>query len=152
MQTVTSSRWVQFPIDFVYLTLTDPQKLVSVVKRLKKIDVLERTEKQGSVIAQIDLPGGKLIETHGTVTGTPDKKLSFSTDKPLPLTINWELEAAEQSSVIGTAITYSVSVDFSPMVAFVSGIVLKGYLSSEMEQDLQNLVDLLAAESQSTPA
>lgn len=144
MQSIKCSRWMPYPVEQIYLTLTDPNKLAAVVKRLHSVRVLDRHDNFGSVIATLDLPGGKFIETKGKVVGEENKLLMFSSEAPFPLEIKWEVAPDIQAGKTGTQVTYTVSVDFSPLVAFVSGMVLKGFLGTEMEQDLDRLNGLLA--------
>ncbi len=146
MQTITQMCWVPYPNTTIYNTLTNPIKLATVVKRLKTIDVISREGETGHVVAVVDLPGGKTFNTKGTVVGQMGHSLVFSASDPVHLVIAWELEELIQEGQIGTQITYRVEVDFTPVAAFISGLVLKGYLSSEMKRDLQALEDLLAAE------
>lgn len=146
MQTITQSCWVPYPPQAVYTILTDPDKLIMVVKRLKSIEVLSRDGETGDVKTVLDLPGGKSLTTHGNVIGQPNQSLVFSASNPVHLVIAWGLEEHFQDGQIGTSISYRVEVDLSPVAAFVSGLMLKGYLSSEMKRDLQTLEDLLAAE------
>lgn len=146
MQTITQSCWVPYPPQAVYQVLTDPDKLIAIVKRLKSIEVLSRQGETGDVRAVLDLPGGKTLTTCGSVVGHSSHSLMFSTNDPLHLIIAWELTEHIQAGKIGTTIGYRVEVDLSPVAAFVSGLMLKGYLSSEMKRDLQTLEDILAAE------
>ncbi|MCB9435725.1 MAG: SRPBCC family protein [Anaerolineales bacterium] len=139
MQNITCTRWFPHPTSTIYQTLTTPDKLPQIVKRLQAVDVLERAEEQGRVWAKIDLPGGKVIETEGTVTGTLNQYLAFETEKPFPLQISWRLSPESN----GTAVQYTIGVDFSPVIELLSGLVLKGYLQPEMEQDLSKLESLL---------
>lgn len=146
MQSVNCSRWIPFSVDVVYETLTSPEKLASVVKRLHSLTVLDRQGNVGSVLAVLDMPGGKVVETKGKVDGDEGKWVRFSSEQPFPLEIKWEVTAEDRNAIAGTQISYTITVDFSPLVAFVSGLVLKGFLSTEMEQDLDRLVALINAE------
>ncbi len=143
MQSITRSRWFPHSPTTIYSVLSNPDKLARVVKRLHSVTVLERTGDQGAVRAVIDLPGGKFIETEGHVEGLEDQNLHFQTEQPFPLKISWALQSETQDTRSGTAVEYTVAVDFSPVLAFISGMVLNGFLSSEMEGDLQRLTDLL---------
>lgn len=146
MQTVTQSCWVAYPPHTVYNVLTDPDKLATIVRRLKSIEVLERNGETGEALATVDLPGGKSFDTYGRVVGDIGRSLTFSASQPVELIIAWTLEEDVRDGHVGTTINYSITVDFSPVAAFVSNIMLKGYLNSEMKRDLETLEDLLAAE------
>lgn len=143
MYDISCTRWFAYTPSTIYQTLTTPDKLPLVVKRLRAIGVLERGENQGRVWAKIDLPGGKLLETEGTVTGTLDQYLAFTTEKPFPLHISWYLFPENAR----TAVEYTIGIDFKPLADFLSGAVLKGYLQPEMEQDLLQLENLLSVHS-----
>lgn len=151
MRVVTQSRWIPYQSTDIYQLLTQPEKLAQVVKRITSVEVIERTDEIGKVRAQIDLPGGKLIDIFGQVEGEIGQHLSFKTEEPFPLQISWDLtHDVQQDSKTGTLVTYTIKVDFSAIVAFISNLVLGGYLSAEMKKDLDNLEDLLAHEF--TPA
>lgn len=146
MHTITQTSWLPYSPQTIYDVLTSPEKLATIVKRLKSIEVVSREGETGDVIAVLDLPGGKTLRTRGRVLGDIGQSLVFSTDEPVHLVIAWALEEQVQDGQIGTLVNYCVEVDFSPVAAFVSSIVLKGYLASEMKRDLQTLADLLTAE------
>lgn len=141
MQTVTRSRQFPYKPEIIYELITTPNKLAQIVKRLESITVLEREGETGRVLAVLDLPGGKSVETEGHVVGDYGKQVRFSTAEPFPLEITWELKAHGDDS---TQVNYTIAVDFSPVLAFLSAIVLKGYLSAEMERDIDRLHELLA--------
>ena len=150
MQTINRTAWLPFAPDQIYTVLTDPEKLSAVVKRLEHIEVLERDGEHGKVMATLDLPGGKTLQTPGEVNGIPGEALSFSTIEPVVLNITWGLKAEAQDGIHGTAIDYGIAVDFSPVAAFISGVMLKGYISSEMKRDLRALERLMDQEFNTT--
>lgn len=150
MQSVSRSVWLPYRPKQIYQVLTDPDKLAAIVKRLEHIEVLERNGEEGKVMATIDLPGGKSLETPGYVQGVPEQRLSFSTKEPVVLNIIWQLSPATEEGIAGTAIIYTIEVDFSPVATFISGVMLKGYISSEMKRDLRTLERIM--ERLSNPA
>ncbi|NDJ87243.1 MAG: SRPBCC family protein [Chloroflexi bacterium] len=146
MQTISCSRWIGRSPSDVYEVLTDPAKLVTIVKRLAGIEVLHRDGDVGRVKAILDLPGGKHVATEGKVTGRSDSFLSFTTSTPFELEITWELTADLRDGIAGTDVVYRAGVDFGPMIEFLSKLVLSGYLTTEMERDLDKLEGFLANE------
>jgi ribosome-associated toxin RatA of RatAB toxin-antitoxin module len=146
MQTVERTRWLPYSSAQIYHVLTDVEKFAQIVKRIIALDVLERNGDVGRILATIDLPGGKTIQAEGRVSGSNNEKLAFETDKPFPLAINWQLSPAEQDGSPGTTVSYTVAVDLSAKVAFLSKIVLNGYLSTELEGDLDRLEQFLQDE------
>jgi hypothetical protein len=130
----------------IYQLLTESEKIVQVVKRIKTVEVLERQAESGRVRIQIDLPGGKFVDMVGQVEGEVGQSLRFRGEQPFPLQIIWELTDDVQDGKIGTVVSYTVKVDLSPVAAFVSSLVLGGYLSAEMKKDLDKLEDLMAHE------
>lgn len=145
MQSVSQPYWLAYPPAAVYQTLTDPDKLASIVKRLENIEVIDRDGDSGEVLATIDLPGGKTLQTRGQVEGVPHSDLSFKTEEPVKLNIIWKLSSATKDQIDGCDVVYTIEVDLTPVAAFISGLVLKGFLSTEMLQDLERLEILLAA-------
>jgi ribosome-associated toxin RatA of RatAB toxin-antitoxin module len=150
MHTVSRSRWMPYTPESIYAALTAPEKLAQIVKRIDSIQVLERQGDYGKVLARIDLPGGKMIETVGTVEGEVGKSLIFTTTEPFPLSNLWEFEVRSQDGAPGTYVTNTLQLDLSPVAAFVSGLVLTGYLSAELDGDLERLEEMVANET--TPA
>lgn len=146
MKSINQSRWMPFQSNHIYHLLTEPEKLTQVVKRITAIEVLERHEESGKVRIQIDLPGGKFVEMIGQVEGEVGEYLSFSGEQPFPLHIDWDLSDDLQDGKLGTTVSYTIKVDLSPVVAFISNLVLGGYLAAEMRKDLDKLEDLLAHE------
>lgn len=147
MQSVTCSHWSPYPSHDIYTTLTDPVKLAAVVKRLQSIEVLDRNEETAEVVTIIDLPGGKVFRTMGHVEGIPGQQIIFRTDLPLKLNIIWEFATEIRDEVEGTAINYTVEVDFAPVAKFISKVMLHGYLSSEMQRDLAKLDEIMSTTS-----
>lgn len=142
MQTITRSRWMAFEVTTLYTVLTDSEKFAKIVKRINHLEVVERrSDDEGIVLAQLDLPGGKTLKTKGEVKGVLNQRLSFETNQPFPLEILWELQPENHGEVEGALVTYTVSMDLSPMVSFVPERVVKGYMSSEMDGDLKRLED-----------
>jgi hypothetical protein len=145
MQSVTCDHWLPFTPDKIYATLTDTDKLAQIVKRLESIEVLDRNGDSGDVMAVIDLPGGKKFRTLGHVEGIPGQRLAFQTDMPVTLNIIWELSAETREGQHGAYIQYTAEIDFKSVAAFVSKVMLHGYLSSEMQRDLETLESILTA-------
>ena len=150
MKSINQSRWMPYHPNHIYQLLTESEKLTQVVKRIQSIEVLERYAESGKVRARIDLPGGKFVDMIGHVEGEVGQRLSFNGEQPFPLQIIWKLTDDVQDGKIGTIVLYTVKVDLSPVVAFISNLVLGGYLSAEMKKDLDMLEDLMAHEY--TPA
>ena len=148
MQTVERSRWLPYNQSEIYAVLTDVQKFAQIVKRIVSLEVLERNGEVGRILAKIDLPGGKTIQTEGRVTGNLDDNLAFNSDQPFPMAITWQLMASEQDGTAGTMVSYSIAVDLSSKVAFLSQLVLNGYLSSELDGDLGRLETFVQEASQ----
>ncbi len=146
MRVVTQSRWIPYQSTYIYQILTQPEKLAQVVKRITSVEVIERTNEMDKIRAQLDLPGGKFIDVFGQVEGEVGQYLSFKAEEPFPLQISWDLAYHVQNGKTGTLVTYTIKVDFSAVVAFISNLVLRGYLSAEMKKDLENLENLLAHE------
>ncbi|MBI5930960.1 MAG: SRPBCC family protein [Chloroflexi bacterium] len=147
MHTISRTRWIPYSPHFVYAVLTDPEKFEQIVKRIEAIRILERHGERGTILAKIDLPGRKWIETTGTVEGEVGKRLVFTTHEPFPLKITWDLKPEIQGTLIGSRVTNSVELDLSPIAALWSKLVLTGYLSTEIDDDLQRLEDTVANES-----
>ena len=145
MKTIERQRWIPYPADQVYLALTDPNTIEKVVKRIESLEILERDQETGTILVTIDLPGGRSIETEGKVDGIPGVELTFTTEAPFPMVIKWRMEPDQPSKEepIGTQVTYNIALDLSPIVAFVPDVVLRGYLSSELESDLERLESVM---------
>jgi len=146
MKSINQSRWMPYQSTHIYQLLTESEKIIQVVKRIKTVEVLERHAESGKVRTQIDLPGGKFVNMIGVVEGEVGQRLSFTGEQPFPLQIVWELRDEVQDGQIGTIVSYTIKVDLSPVVAFISNLVLGGYLSAEMKKDLDKLEDLMAHE------
>jgi hypothetical protein len=139
MHIISRSRWIPYSPHFVYDVLTNPEKFEQIVGRIESIRVLEREGQRGKVLAKIDLPGRKWIETIGMVEGEIGKWVKFSANDPFPLRITWQLQPEIQGTLIGSRVTNIVELDLSPLVAFWSKLALTGYLSTEIDEDLQRL-------------
>jgi ribosome-associated toxin RatA of RatAB toxin-antitoxin module len=139
MQEIERSQWLPYSVESIYTVLTDVEKFAMIVKRLDSITVLERDDIRGKVKAVVDLPGGKIFETEGVVSGNHNKALSFTTQQPFPLEIHWALQSDTHNNEPGTLVNYTIRIDLSPIIGFVPDIVLNGYLSAEMDGDLKRL-------------
>lgn len=144
MHSVTCDSWLPYSTEKIYAVLTDADKLTQVVKRLAAIEVLDREGESGDVVAIVDLPGGKTFRTLGHVEGIAGQSLTFKTDMPVALHIMWELTPHSREDQNGTQVTYTVAIDLKPVAAFVSKVMLRGYLSSEMQRDLATLEEILS--------
>lgn len=147
MQPIQREHWFPYPLETTYTTLTDVTKFAKIVKRIDSLKVLERTGQNGRVAAVIDLPGGKLVQTEGAVAGEDNEYLEFRTEKPFPMVIRWDLVGQTRDVVNGTSVTYSVAIDLSPVLAFLPAKILDGFLSTEMEGDLDRLLEILQTEN-----
>ena len=139
MQSIERERWLAFPLETTYAILTDVAKFAKIVKRIDSLTVLERVGQNGRVAAVIDLPGGKLISTEGEVEGDENQYLQFKTTEPFPMVIRWNLEAQTQDGTAGTFVKYHVQIDLSSILSVLPSIILNGFLSAEMEGDLDRL-------------
>lgn len=139
MYSVTRSRWLPYSPDVIYQVLTDPNKLVQIVKRIEGLTVLERDGEKGRAIAQIDLPGKKTINAEGFVEGVPGKYLTFYANEPFKLRNVWELSPEENRLTFGTRVQYSLAMDLSTIVEFWSKLILNAFLSAELDRDLERL-------------
>ena len=148
MQSIQRERWFPYPLEKTYIILTDVSKFARVVKRIDSLSVLERDGQNGRVAAVIDLPGGKLVATEGAVEGEDNQYLQFKTETPFPMTIRWDLQAATQDEISGTLVNYRVQIDLSSILSVLPTMILNGFLSSEMEGDLERLREIL----EETPA
>lgn len=135
MLTVTRSRWMPYTPDQMFEALTDTRTLESVFKRIKAARVLDRTDDEGSVEIELDLPARKVIRTTGRAAGKPGERISFTIDKPFPLAFKWEFEP--QGS--GTVVIAHMETDLSSMVAPFSYRLVSGIIGSEVDSDLQRL-------------
>lgn len=143
MQEIERSQWLPHSVESIYAVLTDVEKFTTIVKRVDSLTVLERDDIRGKVKAVVDLPGGKIFQTEGVVSGNHNETLSFETQKPFPLEIHWALQAETRDNEAGTLVNYKIRLDLTSIIAFVPDIVLNGYLSAEMDGDLKRLEELL---------
>lgn len=150
MTIVTRSRWIPFPPMQVYETLTNTDALAAIVRRIEQITIQERNSDEARVIAKLDMPGGKFVETGGQVSGIPYEKLTCQTYNPFPLQFTWLFKPVEQSGVAGTEVISSLEVDISFFVAIFSNLILNSILSAELDGDLERLEKWMG-EHQGTP-
>lgn len=143
MQEIERNQWLPHSVEDIYAVLTDVEKFAAIVKRVDSLTVLERDDIRGKVKAVVDLPGGKVFQTEGIVSGNHNETLSFETQEPFPLEIHWAVRAEPQNNMPGTLVNYKIRLDLSPIVAFVPDIVLNGYLSAEMDGDLKRLEEIM---------
>lgn len=139
MQIVSRSRWIPYSPDDIYAALTRPDDLPQIVKRIDAMKVLRHDGNSGQVEVRIDLPGGKWVNVIGEVKGRPGEGIQFKAEQPFPITNTWSLTPQERGLKVGTLATMSIELDLSPVVAFWSNLLLRGYLSSELDGDLMRL-------------
>jgi ribosome-associated toxin RatA of RatAB toxin-antitoxin module len=139
MQIVSRSRWIPYSPDEIYEALTKPDDLPLIVKRIDAMKVLSHEGNRGQVEVRIDLPGGKWVDVIGEVEGQPGKGIQFRAERPFPITNTWSLTPEERGLKVGTLATMAIELDLSPLIAFWSNLLLRGYLSSELDGDLLRL-------------
>lgn len=147
MHTVSRSRWMPYPASEIYKILTAPEKLVQIINRIESIKILQQKgDHEAEVIAQVDLPGGKFMETPGRVWGVPNQKLVFeTTDAKLALRNEWRLESQTHNGKSGTQVAHILAIDLSFLVALWASFLLDRFLGAELDADLTRLENMLAA-------
>lgn len=145
MEHVEKSIWLPYDPATVFAFLTQPQSLAAVVGRIAEIKVLEREGNQGKVEVVLDLPARKVVKTTGEVKGQENQHLSFQTQEPFPLAFSWRFVPSQQGEQVGTEVLAALDFDLSTFGIPIAGMMVRGIIAGELQEDLARLQALLAA-------
>lgn len=145
MQTVEYSHWLPYDPAQIFAFLTNSDSLASVVGRINRATVIEqKSEMEGRLAVELDLPARKVARTEGTVIGVLNESLSFETQEPFPLRFTWTLVPSSKNDTQGTRVDSTLSIDLSAFGLPGVGVMVRGIITGELEEDMKRLEAALA--------
>jgi ribosome-associated toxin RatA of RatAB toxin-antitoxin module len=151
MQHVEATQWLPYSPQVIYEFLTDPASLVKVVGRIAQARVVERGDNHGKLAVKLDMPANQVIDTIGEVDGSPYEHLTFKTAEPFPLEFSWQLSAQTQADQAGTEVRSALGFDLSVFGLPLGGIMIRGIVLAEIQDDLKRLAQALEAHHKPKP-
>jgi carbon monoxide dehydrogenase subunit G len=124
----------------IFAALSDPNGLTQLLPRVKKVEMLQRTDTRARLVTHMAM-GGMFgnIRCEGDLTWTEPREIVFVVRKPLPVETRWQLFAAPT----GTEIQASMALDLAPMLGPMASFVPTEQVTDMLTREIEDTIKAL---------
>ncbi|MFN8568529.1 MAG: SRPBCC family protein [Kouleothrix sp.] len=137
---VSRRRQIAATASAVFAALADPDNLATIVPRVRRIELLERTATRARVATHMALgPFGEL-RSEGDVRWATDREVVFSTRRPVPVEARWLLTPHNG----GTDLLVTLGLDLAALIGPLAALVPANEVAKLVTPDLDAALAAIA--------
>ncbi|MBK9941412.1 MAG: SRPBCC family protein [Kouleothrix sp.] len=137
---VSRRRQIAATASAVFAALADPDNLATIVPRVRRIELLERTATRARVATHMALgPFGEL-RSEGDVRWATDREVVFSTRRPVPVEARWLLTPHNG----GTDLLVTLGLDLAALIGPLAALVPANEVAKLITPDLDAALAAIA--------
>lgn len=144
---VERSRLIQASPEAIFLILSDPANLASIMPRVKQIEVLSRDADSARVRTHMALGPFGAVHSEGEVRWLTNREIVFSSTQPVAIETQWLLTPANN----GTSLRAIMVLDLSPMMGPLASFVPQDSVSAMIAPDLDAALAAIARKVEELP-
>lgn len=124
----------------VFAALADPQNLAGIMPRVRRIELLERGTASAKVVTYMALGPFGDLQSRGDVYWQTDREVVFRSERPVTVEARWTLTEIAG----GTKLRATLSLDLSPMIGPLAGLVPAPEVEKMIAPDLDAALAAIA--------
>ena len=137
---VSRRRQIAATASAVFAALADPDNLATIVPRVRRIELLERTATRARVATHMALgPFGEL-RSEGDVRWATDREVVFSTRRPVPVEARWLLTPHNG----GIDLLVTLGLDLAALIGPLAALVPANEVAKLVTPDLDAALAAIA--------
>jgi hypothetical protein len=134
---VSRQRRIAAPPAAVFAALTEPDRLATLLPRVRRIELLEQRPNFARVATHMALGPFGTLRSEGEVRWQDGREVIFTTLRPVPVEAHWQLLAVDNATDLQATLTLDLAPLLGPLAAFVPTAEVERMVAADLEAALQ---------------
>lgn len=146
MITVIRSRHMDASPERIFTLLSDPDLLLELLPRVRRVDFRERGQNHARITTYMDLkplPLGE-IRSEGDVSWREGRELIFRSQRPIPVEARWTLTPNSAGTHVNARLSIELAGLLGPLAAFVPERQVQDIVGPNIEAALERVARRVA--------
>lgn len=136
MITVSRQRRIAAPPATVFATLTQPDRLATLLPRVRRIELLEQRAGFARVATHMALGPFGTLRSEGEVRWQDGREVVFAAPRPVPVEARWQLAPAGDATDLHATLAIDLAPLLGPLAAFVPTAEVERMIAADLEAAL----------------